>query len=192
MHCVACTLYLGRVSREVRFRQKVDSTFRVGCGVFRIRTAHSMSVVGGFSAGTTGSISVSTSSIDRPEMSTGAGGGSANSVKFGRLSCSVIFRQKTIDKYLPRLVDTQQAANYALLQGPPPIPFQHRRWCLFALPPCMCKLAVQYRCGLSLDRSRIYARASTPCHTLKTTKRFTYLCHGQTATRLLSDSSISA
>lgn len=52
----------------------VRSTFSIGCGVLRIRTAHSMSVVGGFSSGTTGSFSW-VAELVGPE--TTGGGGSA-------------------------------------------------------------------------------------------------------------------
>ncbi len=63
-------------------------TFSMGSAVFRIRTAHCMSVVGVFSVGTGGSGSLGVGEeIERWERSGGGGGGSANSVLwFGQRS----------------------------------------------------------------------------------------------------------
>lgn len=65
--------------------QGARHTFSVGFGVFKIRTAHCIRVLGGLTAGTTGS----TSSVSMDTaicvclMALGGGGGSANS--FSRL-----------------------------------------------------------------------------------------------------------
>jgi len=60
-------------------------TLRVGLGVFRMRTAHSMSVVGGFSSGTIGSSILGPATGKGLSMRVfeafGAGGGSANSTR---------------------------------------------------------------------------------------------------------------
>ena len=57
-----------------------ERTFNIGSGVFRIRTAHWINVVGEFSTGTTGSgcLGVDEASC-RCDRSGGGGGGSANS-----------------------------------------------------------------------------------------------------------------
>lgn len=77
-------------------RKHSEPTFKVGLAVLRISTAHSMSVFGGSSGGTTSSVSVApdvqfaSSDTLRPDKSGCAkGGGSANSELPGQswLSC---------------------------------------------------------------------------------------------------------
>lgn len=54
---VPSTVNLGRKELASRAMQKKPlGTFNVGFGVFKIKTAHSISVFGVFSSGTTGSI----------------------------------------------------------------------------------------------------------------------------------------
>ena len=54
-------------------------TFNIGSEVFRMQTAHWISVAGGFSSGTKGSASFGVDVTERCERSGGGGGGSANS-----------------------------------------------------------------------------------------------------------------
>jgi hypothetical protein len=92
-------------------------TFNVGFGVFSIRTAHCIRVVGGLSTGTTGSSSCGCA--EGTDGSNGVecagGGGSANSV---RTSVRAKQRRKIWDN-LQILVEVQLNANhYRLTESP--------------------------------------------------------------------------
>lgn len=173
----------------------IKRTFKVGLGVFKIRTAHCINVFGGSLSGTTGSSSTGNALSSRRSLLSltfgdETGGGSANS---GRKDHQLVCHAWRVnDCSAP-----SETGRSSTKRQPDPSSGTSIDTISTALVFAVtCTAKVQAFNPVSLfpvRKSKSYlTQRYQKCRDKKWRAHLTDLCHGQTATTLLSHSSISA